>query len=469
MLSIRLNSMNDFDAWRAAARALLLAGVPPEGVAWEDPATPQDLFAPAQTPPPAVTGRKVGVVPKRFLALAAAAISHSDLSRFALLYSLLWRLQKDRTLILNRDDTDVSKLYRRAEAVAAEQKRMREELRFRRAVTADGQKGLAAWFEPRHYVLERVAPHFARENGREQWSIATPYRTAYWNRRVLSFGPGGRRPGRPLDADEDAVERNPSGQQLIAPGEGERQPVEHEMALRTETHLPPRRARRPEPEPFETVPAEEIVSLADARAAVQGCRRCPLYEYATQAVFGEGPEAADIMFVGEQPGDQEDLQGRPFVGPAGRIFDAALEKVGIERDRVYVTNAVKHFKFQPRGKKRLHQRPNAGEVQACKFWLDLERAFVRPKLIVALGATAAQSLLGRPATISRLRGEPLQLEDGTWLCVTIHPSYLLRLRVGDGNIAAEQEKFEAELAAIRTLAETLDRPARGRAPARKAG
>lgn len=240
------------------------------------------------------------------------------------------------------------------------------------------------------------------------------------------------------------------------------------MALRTETHKPPRRARRPEPEEVETEPAEAIDSLAEARALVQFCRRCPLYKNATQAVFGEGPARADIMFVGEQPGHQEDLQGRPFVGPAGRIFDAALEKAGIERDRVYVTNAVKHFKFQPRGKRRLHQRPNAGEVTACRFWLDLERAFVRPRLIVALGATAAQSLLGRTATISRLRGAPLQLDDGTRLYVTIHPSYLLRLRMGDGEVAAEQQRFEAELLAIRRLAETLDRPARGGAAARKA-
>lgn len=240
------------------------------------------------------------------------------------------------------------------------------------------------------------------------------------------------------------------------------------MPMRTEPQTPIRRAGRPAPEPVEAPDTDEIASLADARAAVQGCQRCDLYKYATQAVFGEGPTRAEIMFVGEQPGDQEDLQGRPFVGPAGRTFDAALEKVGIARDRVFVTNAVKHFKFQQRGKKRLHQRPNAGEVQACRFWLDLEREFVRPKVIVALGATAAQSLLGRTATISRLRGDPLQLEDGTWLYVTIHPSYLLRLRIG-GDAAAEQEKFEAELEAIKRLAASLGTSAGERPRARKAG
>jgi DNA polymerase len=244
--------------------------------------------------------------------------------------------------------------------------------------------------------------------------------------------------------------------------------MEAEMPMRTESHVPTRQKRRTKPDDIETPEAEEIASLADARAAVQGCRRCPLYEFATQAVFGEGPARADIMFVGEQPGDQEDLQGRPFVGPAGRIFDKALEKVGIERKSVFVTNAVKHFKFQQRGKKRLHQRPNAGEMQACRFWLDLEREFVMPKVIVALGATAAQSLLGRTATISRLRGTPVELEDGTLLYVTIHPSYLLRLRIG-GDVTMEQEKFETELAAIRDLAAGEGKARDGAGTRRKAG
>ena len=192
----------------------------------------------------------------------------------------------------------------------------------------------------------------------------------------------------------------------------------------------------------------EIASLADARAAVQGCRRCPLYKHATQAVFGEGPERADVMFVGEQPGDQEDLAGKPFVGPAGKVLDAAVEKVGIDRGRVYVTNAVKHFKFELRGKRRLHQRPDAGEVQACKFWLNLEIGFVRPRVIVALGATAVQSLLGKAATISKLRGAPISMEDGTILFVTNHPSYLLRIPDPEGK-ARERAKFEADLAQVR--------------------
>ena len=220
------------------------------------------------------------------------------------------------------------------------------------------------------------------------------------------------------------------------------------MALHGETQVPrqARRSRLPAIEPH-----EDIGSIAEARAAVQECRRCPLYKFATQAVFGEGPERAAIMFVGEQPGDQEDLKGQPFVGPAGRLFDKALERVGIDRRRTYVTNAVKHFKFVPRGKRRLHQRPNAGEVAACRFWLDLEREFVKPKVVVALGATAVQSLLGRAATITSLRGKPIELDDGSLLYVTIHPSYLLRIRE-ETDFRAEQRAFEADLKKIRALA-----------------
>jgi DNA polymerase len=163
--------------------------------------------------------------------------------------------------------------------------------------------------------------------------------------------------------------------------------------------------------------------VADARR----CTRCDLYRCATQTVFGEGPLDADIMFVGEQPGDQEDLAGRPFVGPAGALFDAALEKAGIDRSSVYVTNAVKHFKFVQRGKRRIHSKPDAGEISACRWWIEHERELIRPPVTVALGATAARSLIGKTVTIGKVRGEPLVLEDGSECWVTVHPSALLRM------------------------------------------
>jgi DNA polymerase len=157
------------------------------------------------------------------------------------------------------------------------------------------------------------------------------------------------------------------------------------------------------------------------------CTRCDLYRQATQTVFGEGPLDAAIMFVGEQPGDQEDVAGRPFVGPAGAIFDASLEKAGIDRSTVYVTNAVKHFKFVAKGKRRIHNKPDAGEIAACRWWIEHERELIRPPVTVALGATAARSLIGRTVTISKVRGQGLTLEDGSECWVTVHPSSLLRM------------------------------------------
>ena len=159
----------------------------------------------------------------------------------------------------------------------------------------------------------------------------------------------------------------------------------------------------------------------------RGCTRCDLYKYATQTVFGEGPLNASIMFVGEQPGDQEDLAGRPFVGPAGALFDDALEKAGIDRSTVYVTNAVKHFKFVAKGKRRIHNKPDSGEISACRWWIEHERELIRPPVTVALGATAARSLIGKTVTIGKVRGAPLTLEDGSECWVTVHPSSLLRM------------------------------------------
>lgn len=169
-------------------------------------------------------------------------------------------------------------------------------------------------------------------------------------------------------------------------------------------------------------------SLGGLHSAEAECRRCPLYRDATQVVPGEGKKSAKLMLVGEQPGNREDLEGRPFIGPAGRVLDRALEEAGIPREAVFVTNAVKHFKYEARGKLRLHKRPNAYEVDRCRWWLDLERRLVEPAGLVALGATAARSLLGRPVSIAKLRGQRLKTADGAKLLVTIHPSLLLRLK-----------------------------------------
>jgi uracil-DNA glycosylase family protein len=189
---------------------------------------------------------------------------------------------------------------------------------------------------------------------------------------------------------------------------------------------------------------EPIVSLRELAEAEASCTRCPLYRNATQAVPGEGPSQAAIMLVGEQPGDKEDLAGKPFVGPAGRVLDEALRDAGIAREETFVTGAVKHFKHEMRGKRRLHKRPDSYEIERCKIWLDVERRLVRPSTIVALGVTAARSLTGRTLTIGKVRGKPIELADGTRLIVTIHPAALLRLE-DEGERRKAYRSFVADL------------------------
>ena len=479
MHTITLQALNDFDEWRRAARGLLQAGIAPEDVAWRDPLTEAGLFGAEAVPQ---GDSPVGSVPPAFVELARTAIAHSDPERFALLYRLLWRLQADRSLLEVSSDTDVTRLVRLASAVRRDSHKMKAFVRFRSILDDSGLERFAAWFEPEHYSLEVTAPFFVRRFDGMIWAIVTPYASAFWDGESLAFGPGGKKTDVPQG---DAVEgdwktyfssifnparlkvammksempvkywRNLPEAELIAPLIRGATEAEQEMIDRVASLPPSRRVRKKAREEIVPEAETEIVSLADARAAVQGCRRCPLYEHATQAVFGEGPKHAQVMFVGEQPGDQEDLAGKPFVGPAGKVLDAAVEKVGIDRSRVYVTNAVKHFKFEPRGKRRIHQKPDGGEIAACKFWLNLEIEFVKPKVIVALGATAAQSLLGRSATISKLRGAPITMDDGTTLYVTNHPSYLLRIPDREKQ-ALEREKFEADLVLVRDAIEALE-------------
>ena len=216
-----------------------------------------------------------------------------------------------------------------------------------------------------------------------------------------------------------------------------RKPVE------TEPDLFAAPERKPEPSPYR--------SLTAARADAAECHRCPLYRHATQTVFGEGPAHARLVFVGEQPGDQEDLQGKPFVGPAGAAFDRALAEAEIDRKLVYVTNAVKHFKFEPRGKRRLHQKPNKAEIEACHWWLDNELRLLRPQLVVALGATAARALTGRDTTISRTRGKLMRLRDGVDGFITVHPSFLLRLPDPE----SKEREFRHFVADLRLVAQHL--------------
>lgn len=479
MLRVRLDRPNDYGEWRSFARRLLAAGADPADVVWRVGEGGDDLFGDESLP--AAKGEANATVPRAFPGLAAQVLQHSDPERFSLLYRVLFRLQDRPRLLEDASDKDNNALTKWASAVRRDSHKMKAFVRFRQVTAADGSERFLAWFEPDHFVLEATAPFFARRFAGMAWGIVMPYASAWWDMENLAFGQGGRKADVP---QEDAVEAdwttyyasifNPARLKVammksempvkywrnLPEAAGIKSLIrnakvmEQEMIDRAATQPPAHHLRRAVPEPEQK--GVDIQSLEHARRAVETCRRCPLHEQATQAVFGEGPADAQVMFVGEQPGDQEDLAGRPFVGPAGQVFDKALEKVGIPRERVYVTNAVKHFKFVPRGKRRIHQRPDGGEILACRFWVELERNLIKPTIVVALGTTAAQSLLGRSSvTIGKLRGQPTQLPDGTLLFVTNHPSYLLRIPDPAARVE-EQARFETDLARVRDAIVALE-------------
>lgn len=209
----------------------------------------------------------------------------------------------------------------------------------------------------------------------------------------------------------------------------------------------PTATRKAQVPPAFAEPHPRARSLSALRHQAEACERCDLYRDATQIVFGEGPSEARVVLVGEQPGDQEDIAGRPFVGPAGRLLDECLQEAGVDRSLCYVTNAVKHFKFERRGKRRLHAKPNAGEIQRCAWWLGGELELLRPDLIVALGATALYALMGRSVGLTKERGHVLPAASGTPVLVTIHPSYLLRIR-DHHDRESQRQRFISDLKSI---------------------
>jgi DNA polymerase len=439
---VTLTAPDDFDGWREAARDLAEAGVPASAVVWQIEGGDADLFG-SDVPQPAAASF---AVPRGFVDLAKDVICHSDPERFGLLYAMLLRLKANRHALDDQADPLVRRMQDLAKAVRRDIHKMHAFVRFREF---DGR--FVAFFEPEHHIVRRAAGFFVERFTNMRWSILTPELSLHWDGEQLEEGPGTSRADAPAgDPLEDTWRtyyssifnparlkvgamlrempkkywRNMPETSLVQPLIAGARARELEMIDRSIAKEGLAEALEAERrvEPGGNLRSSWEALLKDARA----CERCDLYKHATQTVFGEGPLDASIMFVGEQPGDQEDLAGRPFVGPAGQLFDAALEKAGIDRSTVYVTNAVKHFKFVARGKRRIHNKPDAGEIEACRWWIEHERELIRPPVTVALGATAARSLVGKVVTISKVRGEPLTLADGSECWVTAHPSSILR-------------------------------------------
>lgn len=467
---VTLSSEDDFEGWRDSARDLAEAGVPPEAVIWRVEGGEDDLFA---TEAPQPTGASFPV-PRTFIDLAKSVICHSDRGRFALLYAMLWRLRSDRHAMEDRADPLVDRLERLAKEVRRDVHKMHAFVRFREI---DGR--FVAFFEPEHHIVRHTAGFFVRRFTNMRWSILTPELSIHWDGEALTEGPGATRAEAPSGDPLEGMWKTYYSS-IFNPARLKVGAMLKEMPKKYWRNMPETSlvqpliagARSRELEMIDRAAAKAGLTHAlEAERSIEpggnlrksweqlftearGCTRCDLYKHATQTVFGEGPLDASIMFVGEQPGDQEDLAGRPFVGPAGAVFDEALEKAGIPRSEVYVTNAVKHFKFEQRGKKRIHSKPNAGEIEACRWWIDQERSLIRPPVTVALGATAARSVLGKVVTIGKVRGSPIPLSEGGECWVTVHPSFLLRIPEEDRR-HEERRKFVADLKRIRDRAAEL--------------
>jgi len=460
---VTLDRADDFDGWRDAARALVADGMPPDRVVWQVKGEVADLFGaddagePAHAPAtPAAAGFSV---PRAFIALARDAILASDPERFSLLYTLLTRLRDSPRLVEDHADPQVRRLDQLAKAVRRDVHKMRAFVRFRE-VEEEGGSRYVAFFEPDHHIVRNNAAFFVNRFASMRWSILTPEVSIHWDGETLSEGPGAVRGDAP-DGDPTEEVWKTYYSSIFNPARVKVGAMLKEMPRKywknmPETALVPgliAGAQGRESGMIETA-ARQAVSGDNSQAAwealkeeAMACTRCPLYKPATQTVFGEGPVSATMMFVGEQPGDQEDLAGAPFVGPAGQMFNRALAQAGIDRSDAYVTNAVKHFKFEPRGRRRIHAKPGTGEIDACRWWIEQERMLLRPRVTVALGATAARSLFDRAVTIGRERGRPLALPGGGEAWITVHPSYLLRIPDED-KAKAEYEQFVKDLRTV---------------------
>jgi DNA polymerase len=444
--------VDTFAAWREAARELLAFDIAPHAVKWIGHEDGGDLFAGAPPEGVAIDGidlahpKPTVHMPRKLMDMLQSAACCRVPDRWAFLYRVVWRWQQGEQEVLSAADGDGNRLHAMVKAVHREEHDMHAYIRFRERPEAAGAPRFVAWFEPAHDVLPQVAQHFISRMGRISWMIATPDASVLWDGATLhNTGP----------LMNGAADLDDAGEALwltyyrsiFNPARLNQKLLQSHIPSRFWKHLPegavvPEMVSQAAAGARRTGQAEAVgqrrgttIAIAadqaqpqrQAPSTLDQCRRCDLWQHATQAVGGAGPKRARIMLVGEQPGDQEDLAGAPFVGPAGQLLDQALDEAGIERRAVYLTNAVKHFKWEPRGKRRLHKTPAQREIEACGVWLEQELAQVRPEVVVALGSTALKAVLGASlVTLKDTLGQPIR-HGGRWVVTVYHPSYVLRV------------------------------------------
>jgi DNA polymerase len=460
---IKLESGADLEGFRGAVRRLIAADVAPEQAIWS---IDGDLFGADDDLP----GTPPVALPRSIAELIRLVVCHNDPERYALLYQLIWRaLHGERALPEIASDPLVHRLSLMAKTIRRDIHKMHAFLRFREVEDPEGER-YVAWFEPEHFILEAAAPFYVARFRNLAWSILTPLGSLHWDRTQLLAGPPARRADAPAGDPLEAAWRsyyesifnparvNPKAMLGHMPKKYWRN-LPETQAVSSLVHEAPQRMRamieKEAAMPSKRDPEKAVAAMAEQDPkSLKALNKLisaaePLVPGAGHAVLGEGPEGAAIAFVGEQPGDQEDRAGKPFVGPAGRVLSQAMEEAGIDRSKVYVTNAVKHFKFEQRGKKRIHQKPTMGEVKRYRWWLMKELDLVHPKLVVALGSTAAAALTGKAVSITKARGKA-SFENRPGY-ITVHPSYLLRIP-DEADKKAAYKAFVADMRKIRDLA-----------------
>ncbi|QDT09275.1 UdgX family uracil-DNA binding protein [Planctomycetes bacterium K23_9] len=439
-----------FDQWRAAARALIASTTPPDQVSWNGDANQPSLFSSDDEDRNLAEREKAPAftVPKNFIELAKIVACHKDPQRWELLYRTLWRIKhgEPHLLVVETDD-DVHRLGQMRKAVSRDVHKMKAFVRFRRLEHNDDIEAYVAWHRPDHRIVRLAAPFFARRFKAMNWAIFTPEESASWDQTTLTYGDGVPSSETP-DADvlEDLWKAYYAS--IFNPARVKVATMKREMPVRhwptlPETELIPELLRQASSRVETMIETHEGFastatsflptdrSLHSLANAAECCRACDLHQHATQTVFGRGPIDAKVVLVGEQPGDQEDIAGEPFIGPAGRLLNIVLEESGIARSDIYLTNVVKHFKFTQqetsRGKRRLHKKPDSREIFACRPWLEAELQSIKPQAIVCLGATSAQALFGRDFRITQQRGLVTATEWSKRTIATWHPAAVLRM------------------------------------------
>lgn len=508
-LTVECTVGGGYSAWREQALRALAAQWPPETVTWIEhgpgcaSAMEQlTLAAPASESALEVAMPLPGMVQVRISKalgqLLRDAARFRSPERWAFLYRVLWRWQQGDRAVASAADEDGARLYAMAKSVRRAMHDMIAYVRFRECggpppgpeadaiaegEVAGGLPQFVAWYEPDHDVLEEAAEHFARRMGTASWWIGTPQGAALWNGQTMQLSAA------PDDEISDPATLHSASagdraeplwlayyRSTFNPARINEAALHQHMPVRFWKGLPegaliPGMVAEARNGARRVAQASAVGTMRGKQVAVDAeqaqpqravptsldqCRRCELWEHATQAVAGHGPVSARIMLVGEQPGDQEDLAGRPFVGPAGQVLNDAMRRAGVSPDTVFMTNAVKHFKWIANGKRRLHKTPAQKEVDACAHWLEQERARVRPAVIVTLGATALRAILGHKAELRDYLDTPTRLDDRTWLVATWHPSYALRARE-PGAQAQITAAIQAAIDCARRLTDQTDR------------